>query len=190
MIAPQGEARWSRQRGQILTHIWQGAPGVPDVAGVWEGITLPYICQEPSAFERTGGSVSLVNERIAMITPDWTDDQPIYRQLRDKVAAAIIEGALKEEEPLPSVRNIAVELQINPITASKAYQELVAEGLVERRRGLGMFIIEGARSRLLADERTRFLEIEWPRIVERIEALGLNMKELLVAATDNKGTSS
>lgn len=125
-----------------------------------------------------------------MIKPDWTDDQPIYRQLRDKVASAIIEGALKEGEPLPSVRNIAVELQINPITASKAYQELVAEELVEKRRGLGMFIIEGARGKLLADERRRFLETEWPRIVERIEALGLNMKELLSAAAGHEGNAS
>ena len=136
------------------------------------------------------GSTSHAKESIAMITPDWTDDQPIYRQLRDKVASAIIEGALKEGEPLPSVRTIAVELQINPITASKAYQELVAEDLVEKRRGLGMFIIEGARSKLLVDERRRFLEIEWPRIAERIEALGLDIKDLLATATGKPGDPS
>ncbi len=136
------------------------------------------------------GSAPCADESIAMITSDWTDDQPIYRQLRDKVAAAILDGSLKEEEPLPSVRTIAVDLQINPITASKAYQELVAEGLVERRRGLGMFVIEGARRKLLADERRRFLDTEWPRIVERIEALELDMKDLMMVGTDRKGTPS
>lgn len=123
-----------------------------------------------------------------MITPDWTDDQPIYRQLRDKVAGAIIEGSLKEGEPLPSVRNIAVELQINPLTASKAYQELVNEDLVEKRRGLGMFVIDGARDKLLEAERRRFLEDEWPRIVERIQSLGLDARDLLRTISNGSGT--
>ena len=121
-----------------------------------------------------------------MLTPEWTDDQPIYRQLRDKVVNSILDGSLKEGEPLPSVRSVAVELQINPITASKAYQELVMESLVEKRRGLGMFVVEGARKKLLEDEKRHFLEEEWPRIVQRIESLGLTAEELLA---HNKPTS-
>lgn len=119
-----------------------------------------------------------------MMTPEWTDDQPIYRQLKDKLVSAILDGSLAEGDALPSVRTIAVEMQINPITASRAYQELVAEDLVEKRRGLGMFIIEGARNRLLDAERRRFLEEEWPRILERIEALGFEPAELLAASRD------
>ena len=113
------------------------------------------------------------------MTPDWTEDQPIYRQLRDKVIAAIVDGSLPEGEALPSVRSLAVDMQINPITASKAYQELVMEGLVEKRRGLGMFVIEGARDKVLEAERNRFLEEEWPRIMETIKRLGFKPEELL-----------
>ena len=123
-----------------------------------------------------------------MITPDWTDDQPIYRQLKDKVVRAILDGSLKEGEPLPSVRTIAVELQINPLTASRAYQELAAEGLVEKRRGLGMYIVEGARKALLEAERRRFLEDEWPRILDRIRALGLDLESLAEASDSATGT--
>ncbi|TNE64796.1 MAG: GntR family transcriptional regulator [Alphaproteobacteria bacterium] len=113
------------------------------------------------------------------MTPDWTDDQPIYRQLKDKVVTAIMEGALKEGEALPSVRNVAVDLQINPITASKAYQELVMDGLVEKRRGLGMFVVEGARTKLMEVERDRFLKEEWPRVLDTIRRLGFTADELL-----------
>ena len=112
------------------------------------------------------------------MNPDWKEDQPIYRQLRDKVASAILEGSLKEGEALPSVRNVAVEMQINPLTASKAYQELVTQELVEKRRGLGMFVIEGAREKLLQGERKQFLEEEWPEIVARIQALGMDIDDL------------
>ena len=118
------------------------------------------------------------------MTPDWTEDQPIYRQLRDKVVDAIMDGSLKEGEPLPSVRTVAVELQINPITASKAYQELVGEQLVEKRRGLGMFVVEGARGRLLEAERRRFMEQEWPRFLERMKKLELDARELLKTVTN------
>jgi GntR family transcriptional regulator len=113
------------------------------------------------------------------MTPDWTDDQPIYRQLKDKVVAAIMEGSLREGEALPSGRDVAVGLQINPITASKAYQELVMDGLVEKKRGLGMFVIDGARDRLMEAERDRFIKEEWPRVLETIRRLGLNAEELL-----------
>ncbi len=119
------------------------------------------------------------------MTPDWTDDQPIYRQLKDKVVAAIVEGTMREGEALPSVRNVAVDLQINPITASKAYQELVMDGLVEKKRGLGMFVIEGARSKLVEAERDRFLNEEWPRVMETIQRLGLNAETLLKRSTAN-----
>jgi len=114
-----------------------------------------------------------------MMTPDWTDDQPIYRQLKDKVMGAIIDGSLKEGEALPSVRTLAVEMEINPITASRAYQELVADDLVEKRRGLGMYVVKGAREKVLEAERRRFLDEDWPRIRERIEARGLDAETLL-----------
>ena len=119
------------------------------------------------------------------MTPDWTDDQPIYRQLKDKVVAAIMEGSLREGEALPSVRNVAVDLQINPITASKAYQELVMDGLVEKRRGLGMFVIDGARDRLMEAERDRFINEEWPRVLETIRRLGLDAEALLKSGTNH-----
>lgn len=119
------------------------------------------------------------------MTPDWSDDQPIYRQLKDKVVTAIMEGNLVEGEALPSVRNVAVDLQINPITASKAYQELVMDGLVEKRRGLGMFVIEGAREKLLEAERAKFIEEEWPRVLETIRRLGFEPEDLLKSGLAN-----
>jgi GntR family transcriptional regulator len=108
----------------------------------------------------------------------WEDNQPIYWQLREQTVSAILDGTLKEGEPLPSVRQVAVDFQINPLTVSKAYQSLVDDGLVEKRRGVGMFVVEGARERLLASEREHFLNEEWPRIVERIRKLGLDASEL------------
>ncbi len=110
---------------------------------------------------------------------DWNDSQPIYRQLRDRVVAMILDGVLKEGDALPSVRNVAVEYRVNPLTVLKAYQGLVDEQFVESRRGLGMFVKTGARSLLLRGERERFLEEEWPRISETIERLGLKPEELL-----------
>jgi GntR family transcriptional regulator len=108
----------------------------------------------------------------------WNDSQPIYRQLRDKVVAMILEGALADGDALPSVRNVAAEFSLNPLTVLKGYQQLVDEGLVEKRRGRGMFVTSGARARLLTDERQRFLADEWPRVLERIERLGLDATEL------------
>lgn len=110
---------------------------------------------------------------------EWDDGQPIYRQLRDRVAAMILEGVFKEGDALPSVRNVAAEYRINPLTVQKGYQELVNEGVVEARRGLGMFVNPGARAHLLRDERQKFLGEEWPRIREMIERLGLTAEELL-----------
>ena len=110
---------------------------------------------------------------------EWNDSQPIYRQLRDRVVAMILDGVLKEGDPLPSVRTVAAEYRVNPLTVLKSYQELVDEELVEKRRGLGMFIKDGARNRLLAAERQKFLAEEWPRIAENIQRLGLDAEELL-----------
>ena len=113
---------------------------------------------------------------------EWNDGQPIYRQLRDLVAAMILDGVLSEGDPLPSVRNVAAEYRVNPLTVLKAYQQLVDERLVESRRGRGMFVTLGARERLLLAERQRFLEEQWPRIHATIQRLGLTMDELLEAA--------
>jgi GntR family transcriptional regulator len=109
----------------------------------------------------------------------WNDNQPIYRQLRDRVVAMILDGVLKDGDPLPSVRTVAAEYRVNPLTVLKGYQELVDEGLVESRRGLGMFINTGARKMLLRGERQKFLGEEWPRIHATIQRLGLNAEELL-----------
>jgi GntR family transcriptional regulator len=109
----------------------------------------------------------------------WNDNQPIYRQLRDKVVAMILEGTLGEGDALPSVRSVAAEHTLNPLTVLKGYQQLVDEGLVEKRRGRGMFVTPGARSELMRGERERFLEQEWPRVLSTIERLGLDAKELL-----------
>src|SRR5271168_4683394 len=114
---------------------------------------------------------------------EWNDSQPIYRQLRDRVAAIILDGVLKEGDPLPSVRVVAAEYRLNPLTVLKGYQQLVDEGLVESRRGRGMFINAGARGLLLAGERQRFLGEEWPRVAATIQRLGLSAEELLDAAS-------
>jgi GntR family transcriptional regulator len=110
---------------------------------------------------------------------EWRDNQPIYRQLRDRVVAMILEGVLKEGDPLPSVRTVAADYRLNPLTVLKGYQELVDEELVEKKRGLGMFVKEGARSLLLRGERQKFLAEEWPRIYATIQRLGLKPEELL-----------
>ncbi len=116
-----------------------------------------------------------------MIDREWNDNQPIYRQLRDRVVAMILDGVLKEGDPIPSVRNVAAEYRVNPLTVLKGYQQLVDEQLVESRRGLGMFVKHGARKLLLQAERQRFLAEEWPRIQETILRLGLSGEELLEA---------
>ncbi len=113
---------------------------------------------------------------------EWNDRQPIYRQLRDRVVAMILDGILKEGDPLPSVRTVATESRVNPLTVLKAYQELADERLVEARRGLGMFVNTGARDLLLKGERQKFLTEDWPRIATTIDRLGITPKELLAAA--------
>jgi GntR family transcriptional regulator len=120
-----------------------------------------------------------------LMDPKWDEDQPIYRQLRDRVVAMILEGVLDEGDALPSVRNVAAEYRLNPLTVLKGYQELVDEGLVEKKRGRGMFVNEGARKNLLKAERQRFLEKEWPKVLATIDRLGLNETELLRSTGSN-----
>lgn len=114
---------------------------------------------------------------------EWNDSQPIYRQIRDRVVAMILDGVIKEGDPLPSVRNVAAEYRVNPLTVLKGYQQLVDEQLVERKRGRGMFINAGARDLLLRGERQKFLAEQWPRVYATIQRLGLTPQELLAAAT-------
>jgi GntR family transcriptional regulator len=113
--------------------------------------------------------------------PKWNEDQPIYRQLRDRVVTMILEGILTDGDALPSVRNVAAEYRLNPLTVMKGYQELVDEGLVEKKRGRGMFVNEGAQTKLLLDERQRFVDKEWPMVLATIKRLGLDTEELMKA---------
>ena len=112
----------------------------------------------------------------------WNDNAPIYRQLKERVVGMMLDGLLKPGDALPSVRQIAADYQLNPITVSRAYQELADEALVEKRRGLGMYVTDGARDKLLASERERFLLEEWPAMIERIKRLGLDIEQLLRGA--------
>lgn len=116
----------------------------------------------------------------------WNDNAPIYRQLKERIIAMMLDGVLKPGDPLPSVRQIAADYQLNPITVSRAYQELADEALVEKRRGLGMFITDGAPEKLLASERERFLREEWPQVLERIQRLGLSLERLLAHARETQ----
>ena len=121
---------------------------------------------------------------------EWNNGQPIYRQLRDRVVAMILDGVLNEGDPLPSVRNVAAEYRVNPLTVLKAYQQLAAEQLVESKRGLGMFVNAGARDLLLKGEREKFLADRWPGIAATIQRLGITPKELLRAAAAKGSTKS
>jgi GntR family transcriptional regulator len=114
-----------------------------------------------------------------MTAIEWSDGAPIYRQLKDRVVAMLLDGILKPGDALPSVRQVAAEYQLNPITVSRAYQELADEAIVEKRRGLGMYVTEGASEKLLSSERDRFLREEWPLVLERIQRLGLSLDRLL-----------
>ena len=117
--------------------------------------------------------------------PEWNDSQPIYRQIRDQIVAMILDGLLAEGDPLPSVRNVATETRVNPLTVLKAYQQLVDEALVEKKRGRGMFINTGAREMLLRDEREKFLTETWPQIHATIQRLGLS-EQLLGGSTSSE----
>jgi GntR family transcriptional regulator len=116
----------------------------------------------------------------------WRDDQPIWKQIRDRVVASILDGGLAEGATLPSVRQVAAELAVNPLTVSRAYQALADEGVIERNRGLGMTVTPGARQRLTAAERTRFLETEWPPIRDRIERLGIEPQRLFQPSPETR----
>ena len=118
---------------------------------------------------------------------DWNNNAPIYRQLKDRIVAMLLDGLLKPGDALPSVRQIAADFQLNPITVSRAYQELADATLVEKRRGIGMYVTDGAREKLVVSERERFLQEEWPQMLERIRRLGMNMEELLSAANVGGG---
>jgi len=124
------------------------------------------------------------------IQSEWNDGQPIYRQLRDRVVAMILDGVLNEGDPLPSVRNVAAEFRVNPLTVLKAYQELVDEELVEKKRGLGMFVKAGARNLLLKGERQKFLAEHWPRLAATIQRLGITPKELMRAAATYRSSKT
>jgi GntR family transcriptional regulator len=125
------------------------------------------------------------------MSSNWNDSQPIYWQLKERTVAMILDGTLPEGEALPSVRNVASEFQLNPITVSKSYQALVDEGLVEKRRGLGMFVCEGARRKLIESERAKFLRDEWPAMLNRVEQLGLSIDDLLgKVRSKDKGSDS
>jgi GntR family transcriptional regulator len=125
-----------------------------------------------------------------MMDREWNDSQPIYRQLRDRVVAMMLDGVLNEGDPLPSVRNVAAEYRVNPLTVLKAYQQLVDEQLVQKRRGLGMFINAGARNLLLQGERKKFLADQWPGISATIQRLGLTPQQLLDAAAAGGNSST
>jgi GntR family transcriptional regulator len=120
---------------------------------------------------------------------EWNDSQPIYRQLRDRVVEMILDRVLNEGDALPSVRNVAAEYRVNPLTILKAYQQLVDEELVEKRRGLGMFVKPGARDLLLQGERQKFLNDQWPRVYATIQRLGLKPEELLDGGAQHRGSS-
>jgi GntR family transcriptional regulator len=121
---------------------------------------------------------------------EWNDSEPIYRQLRDRVVAMILDGVLKEGDPLPSVRNVASEYRVNPLTVLKSYQQLVDDQLVEKRRGLGMFVNAGARNLLMQGERQKFLDEQWPRVYATIQRLGLKPEDLLNGGRDKNGKLS
>jgi len=120
----------------------------------------------------------------------WNDNAPIYRQLRDHVVAMILDGVLKQGDALPSVRQVAADFQLNPITVSKAYQELVDEQLVEKRRGLGMYVTDGARDALLHSERERFLREEWPQLFARLKRMKLDVQTLMKRSESTAGNHS
>jgi GntR family transcriptional regulator len=137
----------------------------------WSGTVNQSYTSQPSITHYTHMDANMDRE--------FSDSQPIYRQLRDRVVAMILDGVLNEGDPLPSVRNVAAEYRVNPLTVLKGYQQLVDEQLVEKKRGRGMFINTGARNLLLQGERQKFLAEEWPKIRATIQRLGLEPAELL-----------
>lgn len=126
-----------------------------------------------------------------MMSPmKWNDNTPIFRQLKEKVVELIIDGEVSEGEAVPSVRQVAVDYQVNPLTVSKAYQELVDSEILEKKRGLGMFVTQGAKKKLFESEKKAFLEIEWPKISKRMKRLGFSLEQLIQLETNTDGESS
>ncbi len=119
----------------------------------------------------------------------WNDQTPIFRQLKEKVIELIIDGEVAEGEAVPSVRQVAADYHINPLTVSKAYQELVDEEVLEKKRGLGMFVTDGAKNKLFDEEKRQFLDVEWPKIMIRIERLGLTLDELKLQSDEVGGNA-
>lgn len=120
----------------------------------------------------------------------WNDQTPIFRQLKEKVVELIMDGEVNEGEAVPSVRQVAADYQINPLTVSKAYQELVDGQILIKKRGLGMFVTEGAKEKLYEDERNIFLKVEWPKILDRIQRLGLSIEDLTEKSSNSVGENS
>jgi GntR family transcriptional regulator len=110
---------------------------------------------------------------------EWNNKQPIYLQLKDKVSSQILDGKISEGEMIPSIRQVSMDYQLNPLTVSKAYQSLVDDGIIVKQRGLGMKVIEGAQQKLMEQQRQHFLELEWPQLKEKLQRLNINIKELL-----------
>lgn len=113
----------------------------------------------------------------------WNETQPIFLQIRQQLITMILNRAVAEGDALPSVRQVSTDLSVNPLTVTKAYQSLVDLEVVEKRRGLGMFVVEGARAKLLAHEKEKFLREDWPRVMQQIAALELDPEELLKTET-------
>lgn len=109
----------------------------------------------------------------------FNETQPIFLQIRQRVVELILKGTIKEDEAVPSIRQVAMDLEVNPLTVTKAYQMLADSGVIEKKRGLGMFVKTGAREQLLSQEREKFLEEDWPRISQQIASLGLRLEDLM-----------
>lgn len=118
----------------------------------------------------------------------WNDNTPIYQQLRDRIVTLIIEGRLQEGEAVPSVRQVSSDYRINHLTVAKAYQELMSEGLLEKKRGIGIFVLTGARRKLLEQEREKFQKSEFPDLLKRIRRLGISRQQITdMIANEMKG---
>ena len=108
----------------------------------------------------------------------WTNKQPIYLQLKDKITSQIVDGTIAEGDMITSIRQVSLDYQINPLTVSKAYQALVDDGILKKRRGLGMKVVSGAQKKLLTQQKRQFLEQEWPLLKEKLVRLHIDLKEL------------
>ncbi len=122
--------------------------------------------------------------RMRKARHEWSEGPAIYRQLMDQVIARILDQTYPEARMLPSVRQLASDFDVNPLTAAKAYKELARDGLIDRLRGEGLVVARGARESLLKRERTRFFKDEWPHLRDRLRRLGIDMRELAESAVE------